>query len=167
MLKFNRDRRESRIDSDGSPAASNFSGFDTRTGLDRRSGKDRRQDYDEQRKQARSKLKKVAFVVLKQPRPLKLLNPRTIKFAVILDISFGGLRAQYVGTDMFPYNHEKLSIVTDDDLLQIEDIPFKIITDYKYTRLPDNTYLRRCGVKFVTLSDNHKQQLHQLIRDYS
>jgi len=167
-MNFNRDRRDFRIDTNGSSGASNTTQIETRTGIDRRSGKDRRCDFDEQRKAVRSKLKTSAFVLLKQPRLFKRLKPhKTIKFAVIVDISSGGLRAQYVCSDMFPYKQDVLSIVTDDGIVKIEDIPFKIITDYKFTRLPDNKYLRRCGIKFGNLTDSHKLQLNQLIRDYS
>jgi hypothetical protein len=166
-MNFTRDRRDYSIDTNGSSAASNSNQIDTRTGIDRRSGSDRRCDYDEQRKAVRSKLKTGAFVILKQPRLFKRLKPHKIKFAVILDISFGGLRAQYVCSDIFPYKSDVLSIVTDDGIVKIEDIPFKIITDYKFTRLPDNTYLRRCGIKFGSLTDSHKLQLNQLMRDYS
>jgi len=140
--------------------------MDTRVGIERRSGKDRRCDYDEQRKLARYKLNTSASVHLKRQRSFKLLRPQIAKF-VIVDISLGGCRAQYVAADMYPYKHDVLSIVTKDGKIIIENIPFKIITDYKCTRLPDDTYLRRCGLKFGNLSDRHKQQLNNLIRDYS
>lgn len=166
-MMINRDRRDHRISTNGAPSAKKSVPIDTRTDIDRRSGKDRRCDYDEQRKLIRSKLKKSVFVFLKKPRRFKLSKPQVIKFGMILDISLGGLRAQYVGSEMYPYNHETLSILTDDGIAVIEDIPFKIITDYKFTRLPDNTWLRRCGIKFENLSDKHKLHLNQLIQNYS
>ena len=139
--------------------------IDTRTGIDRRSGKDRRRDYDEQRKSDRYKLKTNASVVLKETGLLKLLSPQVMKFTIV-DISLGGVRAQYVGERMYAYTQQTLSIETDDGALKIVDIPFKIITDFKYTRLPEDKYLRRCGIKFRNLSDSHKNQLNQLIRNY-
>ncbi len=84
-----------------------------------------------------------------------------------MDISLGGLRAQYIASGIYPYKDDVLSIVTKDGKVKIENIPFKIITDYIYTRLPDDSYLRRCGIKFGKLSDSHKQQLNHLIQVYS
>ena len=140
---------------------------DARADVERRSGKDRRHDYDEQRKRVRSKLKQSVHVFLNRAGRFKITRPQTIKFGVILDISLGGLRAQYISADMFPYHHETLTILTDDGIVKIENIPFKVITDFKFTRLPDNTWLRRCGIKFGVLSEKHKQYLNQLIQNYS
>lgn len=165
-MNFNRDRRDKRTNLNGPPNVQNKAIMDTRAVIERRSGKDRRCDYDEQRKLVRYKLNKSASVYLKQQRSFKLLRPHTVKFAIV-DISLGGCRAQYVATEMYPYKHDLLSIVTKDGKIKIEDIPFKIITDHKCTCLPDDTYLRRCGLKFGNLSDHHKQQLNYLIRDYS
>ena len=104
-------------------------------------------------------------MVLKVPGLLKILPPQVIRFTIV-DISTGGVRAQYVGPRMFEYNQNRLSIETDDGAVKIVAIPFKVITDYKYTRLPGDVCLRRCGIKFGKLSDSHKNQLNQLIRDY-
>ena len=163
-MKFYRDRREYLTK--GSSHALDKTVMDNRADKERRSGKDRRCDYEEQRNSVRYKLNIGASVHLKQQRSFKLLRPQIKKFALV-DISLGGLRAQYVASDMYPYKQDALSIVTKDGKVKIEDIPFKIITDYKYTRLPDDSYLRRCGIKFGTLSGSHKQKLNQLIRDYS
>ena len=137
-----------------------------RTEIERRNGKDRRNDYDEQRKPIRHKLNKNVSVVLTQQKRFVLWKQEKTKFAVI-DVSMGGLRAQYVGPDMHLYEKNILSIETDDGNIKIEDIPFKVITDYKFTRLPDNSYLRRCGIQFGKLSEYHKQQLVKLIAEYS
>jgi hypothetical protein len=67
---------------------------------------------------------------------------------------------------MFAYKQHTLSIETDDGTVKIGEIPFKVMTDYKYTRLPGDTYLRRCGLKFQHLTESHKRRLNQLIRDY-
>ena len=161
-MQFNRDRREQQINPNESPADLDNALLDRRSGIERRSGKDRRFDYDEQRNSVRYKLITNANVVLKKPKFFKFLKPQTTKFA-ILDVSMGGLQAQYVGTDMHQYEKNILSIETDDGAIKIENIPFKVITDYNYTHLPDNTYLRRCGIKFGKLSKNHIQQVKEFV----
>ena len=161
-MRFNRDRRKYQINPNGSSADQDNALLDRRSGTERRSSKDRRCDYDEQRKSVRHKLCKNTSVVLKQPKFFKFLKPQTTKFA-ILDVSMGGLQAQYVGTDMHQYEKNILSIESDDGAIKIENIPFNVITDYNYTHLPDNTYLRRCGIKFGKLSKNHIQQVNEFV----
>lgn len=161
-MPFYRDRRKHQIDPSGWSADQDNALVDRRSGIERRSGKDRRFEYDEQRKSVRHKLSKNTNVVLKQPKLFKFLKPNTTKFAIV-DISTGGLQAQYVGADMHQYEKNILSIETDDGAIRIENIPFKVITDYNYTNLPDNTYLRRCGIKFGELSENQIRQIKELI----
>jgi len=68
---------------------------------------------------------------------------------------------------MFKYEQDMLSIVTSDGKVKIDDIPFKIVSDNKITHLPNDTDLRRCGVKFEDISDSQKQQINQIIRKLS
>jgi len=161
-MRFQRDRRKHQINPNGSPADKGNGFVDRRSGIERRSGKDRRFDYDEQRKSVRYKLSENTNVVLKQPKYFKFLKPSITKFAIV-DISIGGLQAQYVGADVHQYEKNILSTETDDGAIRIENIPFKVITDYSYTNLPNNTYLRRCGLKFGELSENQIQQIKELI----
>lgn len=165
-MRIYRDRRKHQISTDGWPADRDNALVDRRSGIERRSGKDRRYDYDEQRKSVRHKLSKHTNIVLKQPQFFKFLKPKITKFAIV-DISTGGLQAQYVGADMHQYEKNILSIETYDGAIRIENIPYKVITDYNYTNLPDNTYLRRCGLKFVELSEKQIQQIKKLIAEYS
>jgi len=160
-MRFNRDRRKHQINPNGSSADQDNALLDRRSETERRSGKDRRFDYDEKRKSVRHKCKNTS-VVLKQPKFFKFLKPKTTKFAVV-DISIGGLQAQYVGTDMHQYEKNILSIETNDGAIKVENIPFKVITDHNYTPLPDNTYLRICGIRFDKLSKNHILQINELI----
>jgi hypothetical protein len=166
-IGYKRDRRNLSIDAMESSTDQNIDVAENRSGIERRSGKDRRDDYIEQRKSLRSKLKPGAFVYLKWPRTFKLLKPNNKRFAEILDISLTGLRAQYIATEMFKYEQDTLSIVTSDGKVKIDDIPFKIVSDNKITHLPNDTDLRRCGVKFEDISDSQKQQINQIIRKLS
>ena len=166
-IGYKRDRRNLSIDAMESSTDQNIDVAENRSGIERRSCKDRRGDYNEQRKSLRSKLKPGAFVYLKRPRTFKLLKPNNKRFAEILDISLTGLRAQYIATEMFKYEQDTLSIVTNDGKVKIDDIPFKIVSDNKITHLPNDTDLRRCGVKFEDISDSQKQKIIQIIRKLS
>jgi len=161
-MRYYRDRRKHQINPNGLAADKGNALVDRRSGIERRSGKDRRFDYAEQRKNVQHKLSENTNVVLKQPKLFKFLKPNITKFAIV-DISIGGLQAQYVGADMHEYDKNILSIETADGAIMIENIPFKVITDYNYTNLPDNTYLRRCGLKFGKLSEKQTQQINELI----
>jgi c-di-GMP-binding flagellar brake protein YcgR len=138
-----------------------------RSGIDRRSGKDRRSYYDKKRKIQRSILRTGVFVLFKKPRLLKLLQPKKVNFAEILDLSLTGLQAQYSAPAMLKYEHPMLSITSNDGEVKIDDLPFKVVADNKVTNLPNNTQLRRCSLKFEDISDRHKIQLNQIIKSYS
>ena len=64
---------------------------------------------------------------------------------------------------MHQYEKNILSIETHDGAIKVENIPFKVITDFNYKSLPDNTYLRICGIRFGKLSKNHILQINELI----
>jgi c-di-GMP-binding flagellar brake protein YcgR len=162
MMRFNRDRRENSLHPNGSSTDKEYTLLDRRSGIDRRSNNDRRLDYDEQRKSDRYKLRMNACVILKQLKLFNLLKPKTTKFSIV-NISNGGLQAQYVGTDMHQYEENKLSIETDDGSIRIDEISFKVISDNIFTNLPDNSCLRRCGIRFIALSENQKKQISILI----
>jgi hypothetical protein len=119
----------------------------------------------DRRKLVRYGLNKNIAIILERWIFFNILPPQIAKFALV-DISLSGLRAQYVSSEIFPYQHKTLSIETYDGVVKIEHIQFKLISDYKHTPLPGNTYLRRCGIKFINLTEKHKRQLNLLIRDY-
>jgi hypothetical protein len=175
-MKFHRDRRKNidrRLKDNGffTPERRSDkdrrSGVDLKNGVDRRSGVDRRKDFDEQRKQERVKVKKGVSVVFRKPRFFKWFKPRTEKLATITDISLGGLRAQYVAGEMWTHEFDKLSIVTDDDKIKIDNIPFKVISDFPVSYLPNSKNLRKFGVKFVELHSEYIPKLNYIIQNYT
>jgi len=85
----------------------------------------------------------------------------------VVDISLGGLQAQYVSSRMFHYKPSKLSIQSEDGVVKIERIYFKIISDYRCARISGNDYLRICGLKFINLSEHQKKRINQLIQNYT
>lgn len=163
-MKFHRDRRkiiDRRAQDNGLFTP------ERRSNKDRRSGVDRIKDFDEQRKQKRLKVKEGVFVLFRKPRFFKWFKLRTEKLATIIEISLGGLRAQYVATEMWKLEFDTLSIVTDDDKIMIDNIPFKVISDFPVSYLPNSTYLRRFGVKFEELPSEHISKLNYFIQNYT
>lgn len=137
------------------------------SGIDRRSGKDRRSYINEKRIMHRSILKTGVFVLFRRPRLFKLLQPKKVNFAEILDLSLSGLQAQYSAPAMLKYEHPMLSITSNDGAVKIDDLPFKVVADNKITNLPNFTQLRRCSLKFENISDKNKKLLNQIIQNYS
>ena len=112
-------------------------------------------------------VKQGALVVFKKSFLFGILKPRTVRSAAIIDASISGIRAQYTAATSWSSNFDKMSIVTTDNKIAIENIPCKIISDAIVSRLPDGTFIRRCGIKYGDLSDYHKLQLSYFMQEYS
>jgi hypothetical protein len=124
-------------------------------------------DDEWQRQRVRWAVKQGASVVFKKSFLLAMFKPRPVQTAEIIDISNSGIRAQYTATTVWSNDFDKMSIVTTDRKITIDDIPCKIISDSVVSRLPNGNFVRRCGIKFGNLSDYHKLQLSHFIKKYS
>ncbi len=122
---------------------------------------------DVKRKEMRHAVKTDASVLLKKSFAFGLFKDRIIHSGTIIDISLTGVRAEYTTTTVWSSDFNKMSIVTADNNISIHNIPCKIISDRKVRYLQNNTYLRRCGIKFGKLSDYHKLQLSYFIQKYT
>jgi len=123
--------------------------------------------FVERRKKNRFKVKEGALVQFYKPPRFKLGKPRVIKSAPIIDISVGGLRFEYIARNMWPHNFDSLVISKASDKTRIDNVPFKAVSDFPISTLPNSTTLRSCGVKFMGLSPNQKSYLDSFIRDYT
>ena len=133
----------------------------------RRSPVDRREYFPERRRYKRFQLNPGIFIAFNVPRLLGLLKQRRIKFAAVTDISAGGLSAQYAAEDMFSYNIDQLSLISESDDIQIEDIEFKTIHDTKTHHVQTGVHLRRCGIQFLKLTEDKKKGLSDLSQKYA
>lgn len=120
-----------------------------------------------QRKKVRYTVKKGAFVDLKKSFFFGIFKTRMVQSGAIIDISTSGIRVQYISDTIWSSDFDKMSIITTDKKISINNIPCRIISDSKITRLPDGTYLRRCGIMYGNLSGYHKLQLSNFIQKYA
>lgn len=119
------------------------------------------------RNEKRYAVKKGASVLFKKSFAFGLFNNRTVYSGSIIDISLTGIRAEYTTTTVWSGDFNKMSIVTTDNHISINNIPCKIISDRKVRPLQNDTFLRRCGIKFGNLSNYHKLQLSYFIKKYT
>jgi len=119
------------------------------------------------RKKARYAVKTGAFVLFKKSSVIGLFKPRTVQSGTIVNISLSGIRAEYSAATAWSKDFDKMSIVTIDTKIKIDNIPCKIISDSNVSRLPDGTFVRRCSIKYGTLSDYHALQLSYFMKEYT
>jgi hypothetical protein len=66
---------------------------------------------------------------------------------------------------MWSTDFNKLTISKAADKIKIDKIPFKAISDFSTSRLPNSKFLRRCGVQFGELRPVQKNQIHYFIQN--
>ncbi len=108
-----------------------------------------------------------AIVQFKKSYIFGLFKPRIVKSGIIINISLRGISAEYVASTAWSSAFTKMSIDTFDQEFLIGDIPCKIIYDYKVGRLRNDFFVRRCGIHYGALSDNHKLQLSNFIKEFA
>jgi hypothetical protein len=167
MMQFNSEPRIKPSDNIESFIPHHLKLISNWDGLERRSGKDRRHDYIEKRKINRVKLKPETFVTFSYPKYLRLICIGKKCIAMINDISVMGLSAHYLASDIFNYKNNLLAIETKDSTFSIDNIHFKVISDYTVIYLPGRKQIRRCGIKFENTSDSQIDLINQLIKLYS
>lgn len=121
----------------------------------------------EKRKDIRSALKPGTVVQFKKSSFFGLLKPRTVQYAAIVDLSLGGIRTEYQTNSKWSVEFDQISIGTADKTIDINLRDCRIISDSVVGRPIEGTYTRRCGIKFINLSDSAKTKLSQLIEAYN
>jgi hypothetical protein len=124
-----------------------------------------KKSFVERRKRNRFHLIAGTFVEFHKPRFFNLGKPRIAKSAPIIEISYEGLAFKYVDRNMWPHNFNVLSISIIDQSNKINEIPFKAVSDFSLSRLPNSKFIRRCGIKFGKLTTDQKSQLYDLIQN--
>ena len=125
------------------------------------------QKTDGRRIDERLGIKPGASVAVKKSFMFGFGTFRIIHSAVILDISLNGMRVEYKAPTIWSFKFDKLTIKTHNQEFLIEDIPSKIIFDSMRYRLPDRGCVRRCGIKFGSLSYLQRTQMTIFIREYA
>lgn len=121
----------------------------------------------EKRKNIRRALKPGTVVQFKKSSFLGLLKPRTVQHAAIVDLSLGGIRTEYQTRSKWSAEFDQITIGTADKTIDIDLRDYRIISDSVVGRPIEGTYTRRCGIKFIQLSDSAKNELSRLIETYN
>ena len=123
--------------------------------------------FAELRKQNRFKLREGIIVAFQKPSLLKLGRPRIVKTASIIDINRRGLAFQYMSQKMWPADFDKLTILQTTDEIEIDNVPYEVVSDFKASNFTKSKPIRKCGVKFGELTLNQTILLNHLLLGYS
>jgi hypothetical protein len=104
--------------------------------------------FAELRKQNRFKIREGIVAAFQKPRLFNLGRPRIVKTASIIDINKRGLSFQYISHKMWPTDFNKLLILQTTDEIEIDNVPYVVISDFKALNFTKSKPIRKCGVKF-------------------
>jgi hypothetical protein len=123
--------------------------------------------FAELRKQNRFKIREGIIVAFQKPRLFNLGRPRIVKTASITDINRRGLAFQYMSHKMWPADFNKLSILQTTDEIEIDNVPYEVVSDFKASNFTKSNPIRKCGVKFWELTLNQIILLNHLLMSYT
>ena len=123
--------------------------------------------FVELRKQNRFNIREGIIVAFQKPRLLNLGKPRIVKTASIIDINKRGLSFQYISHKMWPTDFNKLLILQTTDEIEIDNVPYVVVSDFKASNFTKSKPIRKCGVKFGELTINQTMLLNNLLLSYS
>ena len=123
--------------------------------------------FAELRKQNRFKIREGIIVAFQKPRLFNLGKPRIVKTASIIDINKRGLSFQYISHKMWPTDFNKLLILHTTDEIEIDNVPYEVVSDFKASNFTKSKPIRKCGVKFGELTLNQTILLNHLLLSYS
>jgi hypothetical protein len=96
------------------------------------------------------------------------IDPPGRKLWHILDISRGGLAFRYMQGMGSAEPSSALEIVTRDTSFELENVPFRVVSDIQLRGAPGSPYqLRRCGVEFMPLSETQTSQINLFMGRYN
>jgi hypothetical protein len=123
--------------------------------------------FAELRKQGRFRIREGIIVAFQKPRLFKLGRPRIVKTASIFDINRRGLAFQYISHKMWPADFDKLSILQTTDEIEIDNVLYEVVSDFKASNFTKSNPIRKCGVKYGELTLNQTILLNHLLLGYS
>jgi hypothetical protein len=113
----------------------------------------------EKRKSARYKFEDGAFVDLQKPTFFNFIKPKIHRFGSVVNLSNGGVSVCYNGNELDTKGVKRLNLSFPNFNFQIENIPFKTITDYPTTTSSNTKSKRTCGLEFDKINDKQKNLL--------
>jgi hypothetical protein len=123
--------------------------------------------FAELRKQNRFKIREGIIVAFQKPRLFNLGKPRIVKTASIIDINRRGLAFEYMSHKMWPADFNKLLILQTTDEIEIDNVPYVVISDFKAPNFTNSKPIRKCGVKFGELTITQTMLLNDLLLNYT
>lgn len=120
----------------------------------------------ERRRHQRFSLKAGALVEIDKPKAFGLGKPRFVELGSVANISMGGLAVLYADKNYDFGRSRNLSIKSLNDDLKIENILFQVVSDFKTISLPGSSSIKRCGLKFIELTDDQTSLLDSFIQDH-
>lgn len=119
------------------------------------------QRFAEQRTYKRYRVRDGAFAVIKN-------HPKST-IGQIIDISKGGLAIKYLANGISVQGNSKLDIFFTGKGIQLKDITFQTVCDFELYNMPSfsSIKMRRGGLQFTTLEENHEIQLNKFISNYA
>lgn len=107
-------------------------------------------------------------LVLAYPaRMFGLVDAKPIELGPIINISLGGLMAQYISSKERERPCSELSISLHRYGIQVERIPCETLADFEVARLPDGKTIRNRSVKFGKLTSYQTFRLEEFIKKHS
>lgn len=127
-----------------------------------------RSAQESQRRAPRRAVRPGLYVIFKKTPRFRIIGKsRILHTAALIDISSEGLRARYTATDKWSSAFDHIAIIDDDDMVIVDDIFCKIISDFEVNYTPDSGHDRVCGVKFDRLTRRQKAKLASFITEHT
>ena len=121
----------------------------------------------ERRKHNRFGIEDGVLVEFHKHRFLRLGKPRVVKSARMIDISLEGLAFEYVDQSMWSPDFDELSIKKTSGETRLERLPFKALSDFSTSKLPNSLQVRRYGARFGQLTSSQQHKLRYFIQDHA
>jgi hypothetical protein len=119
------------------------------------------------RKWKRYKIKSGAIVLLYKPRLLNIGKPKLIELGPLIDISMGGLAAQYVENKSRQQLSETISISIPSFGVILADLQCRVVLEKVVATLPNGKQICNRCVEFVNLTSVQNLQLESFIRKHT
>ena len=127
-----------------------------------------RSTYEGQRRAPRRTVRPGSYVIYKKsPRFRFIGKPRVLHTAALIDISTEGLRARYTAPDKWSSPFDHIMITDADNVVIVDDIYCKIISDFPVNYTHEGRRDRVCGIKFTRLTNRQRIKLQHFIREHT
>ena len=127
-----------------------------------------RPDHESQRRAPRRAVRPGSYVIFKKTPRFRLIGKsHVLHKAALIDISTEGLRARYTAPDKWSSPFDHIAITDADNMVIVDDIYCKIISDFQVNYTPGGGRDRVCGVKFDRLSSRQRSTLENFIKKHT